>query len=132
MIVGIGTDIAELARIRTLLEAHPETFPARFLTKKERLLLAEHPHGAAGFCAGRWAAKEAAAKAMGCGIGEKCALCDLEILNDVSGAPQLTCSGAAAETAKRLGVTRIHLSISHEREYAVATVLLENTQEKNK
>ena len=69
--------------------------------------------------------KEAAAKALGCGIGEQCAFTEIEVLSGEHGAPQLTFHGRAAETAARLGAKRFHVSISHERAYAVAFVTLE-------
>ncbi|MBQ6596661.1 MAG: holo-ACP synthase, partial [Lentisphaeria bacterium] len=63
-----------------------------------------------------------------CGIGEHCALTDMEILNDPQGKPEVTLSGAARATADRLKVARIHISISHEKQYAVATALLESAE----
>ena len=63
--------------------------------------------------------------ALGCGIGEQCAFTEIEILSGEHGAPRLTFSGRAAETAARLGTKQFHISISHERAYAVAFVVLE-------
>ncbi len=126
MIVGVGTDIVELERIRSLMAGpHAEAFRRRAFTAKE-LSEAARRREATSYYAGRWAAKEAASKALGCGIGEFCSLTDIEVLSDpLTGAPRLTFIGAGAATSSRLGVTAVHLSISHEAHYAVATVLLE-------
>ncbi len=122
-IAGLGTDIVEVARVAKLLEEFGEHFRQRVCSAEE-LLLAEKKGGGATFFAGRWAAKEAAAKALGCGIGKNCALTDISVLNDASGKPELHFSGAAAEMAAKLRVTAAKVSISHEVSYAVATVIL--------
>ena len=83
------------------------------------------PENAVPFLSGRFAAREACAKALGTGFAQGVNWLDMEILNDLSGRPVLTLSGAAAAIADRLGVRRVHLSISHERNYAVAMVILE-------
>ena len=121
MIIGIGNDITECARIQAVLEKHGQAFLDHLLTAREQ---------AAGsrieYYAGRWAAKEAIAKALGCGIGGSCAFTDIEILNDEAGKPQATLSGAAQRTAAELHVGHIHLSISHEKHYAAAVAVLES------
>lgn len=122
-IIGLGTDIVEIARIGKVLEEHGERFRERVCTPEE-LALAGRRRGGLTFFAGRWAAKEAAAKALGCGIGRKCAFTDINILNDASGRPELHFTGAAAQEAADLGVKAIKVSISHEAHYAVATVVL--------
>ena len=124
MILGIGTDIVEIQRVAASLQRFGNTFRKRVFTPAEREE-ARLRNEAAGFYAGRWAAKEAAAKALGCGIGEQCAFTEIEVLSGEHGAPQLTFHGRAAETAARLGAKRFHVSISHERAYAVAFVTLE-------
>lgn len=125
MIAGIGTDIVEVARIERALKRFGATFRNRMFSLREQsfpeLHSASGPH-----CAGRWAAKEAVAKALGCGIGASCALNEVEILNDaVSGAPRVELHGAAAATLARGGGGRILISISHERTYAMATAIWE-------
>ena len=121
MIVGIGNDIAECERISAALAQHGQSFLDHVLTAREQAA----GRGRTDYCAGRWAAKEAVAKALGCGIGARCSFTDIEILNDEAGKPQATLSGAAQRTAAELHVDRIHLSISHERHYAAAVVVLE-------
>ena len=123
--MNIGTDIVEISRIAEALERHGEQFKKRLLTEAE-IALASTRKDAVTFYAGRWAAKEACAKALGCGIGAECALTDVEILNDAENAPYLLLHGAAEKRAEKLGVKHIYVSISHEKEYAVAFVILEN------
>ena len=122
-IAGLGTDIVEVARVAKILEEFGEHFRERVCSAEE-LALAEKKGGSVTFFAGRWAAKEAAAKALGCGIGKNCALTDISVLNDSSGKPELHFSGAAAEMAAKLRITTAKVSISHEVSYAVATVIL--------
>ena len=121
MVIGLGNDITECERIQAILQKYGDSFLDRLLTSREK----EEGGSRLFYCAGRWAAKEAIAKALGCGIGEHCALTDIEILDNESGKPEATLSGAAKRTADQLKVGRIHLSISHERHYAVATAILE-------
>ena len=122
-IIGIGNDIAETSRIADALARHGEHFKKRLLTEAE-IALAAARKDAVSFYAGRWAAKEAVAKALGCGIGEHCSFTDIEIVNDPAGSPQVTLRSAAAETLKRLGGSKIICSISHERHYATAMVII--------
>jgi holo-[acyl-carrier protein] synthase len=122
-IIGLGTDIVEIARIEKMLAEHPGKFETRICTPEE-LEIAGTKRGRLTFFAGRWAAKEAAAKALGCGIGKKCAFTDINIINDASGRPEMSFSGAAAATAAECQVKAICVSISHEAHYAVATVIL--------
>ena len=121
MLAGIGNDITECARIQQAIERHGDSFLNHFLTAREQ----SESGGKLSYYAGRWAAKEAVSKALGCGIGEHCAFTDIEILNDPAGKPEAVFSGAAKKTAARLNVVRIHLSISHERQYAAAVAVLE-------
>lgn len=122
MILGVGTDITDCARIEKSVERHGEHFLRRVLTDAE---IAQYD--GISYLAGRWCAKEALSKALGCGIGADCAFEDIQILRDSrTGRPVASLSGAAERTAAALGVKRIHVSISHEKLHAVATVILEN------
>ncbi len=125
MIAGLGTDIVSIARIRELLINQGEFFLQRIFTADE-LLTADSKRDPAEFYASRWAAKEAASKALGCGIGRSCRFKDICVCNGQSGRPSLSFSGAGAETARALQVKAIHVSLSHEREHAMATVILES------
>ena len=126
MIRGIGTDIVEIARIRQVLERHDRAFITRVFTPEEQALAEAENANAAQFYAGRWAAKEAAAKTLGTGIGAECGWLDLRILRGPAGQPLLELRGAAAATAGRLGIASIHVTISHVRDLAVACAVAES------
>ena len=120
MIIGIGTDIVEIARLAKSLESvktHCFSTPEIAYCEKFRDPLVHY--------AGRWAAKEALAKALGCGFGAGCSWEDLEISNNECGRPVMHLSGNALQTFEQLGGKTIHLSISHEKNYAMAFVTLE-------
>lgn len=124
MIYGIGTDIADCARVAGIYEKHGYHFVKNILTKKELELL-DAQTGKAEFIAGRWAAKEAFSKALKTGMCADCAFVEIEILPGPRNVPEVTLHAATAETVRRLGITRIHVSISHERAYAVGMAVLE-------
>ena len=126
MIYGIGTDIVEINRIRKILAKHKESFLIRIFTDNE-LKEGKSRKNSAAYFAGRWAAKEAFSKALGTGIGEKCSWTDIEINNKKLGNPVCNISGSAEKTAGQIGVEKIHVSISHEQEYACSTIILEST-----
>ena len=123
MIVGLGTDIVEIARMKAALARNGEHFMDRVFTAAEQ----REAGARLSYFAGRWAAKEAAAKALGCGFGSGCAFTDIEVLNDELGAPHLTCIAPAAQTFNG-GRLRFLVSISHEKAYAVATVMIETSE----
>lgn len=117
MIKGIGIDIVELNRIETAIHKH-KNFPKRILTPKEQTIFSElSPTRQTEFLAGRFAAKEAFAKAIGTGIGKSLSWQDVEIIPDKNGKPQITLK-------KTVGT--IHISISHSKQYAVANVIIES------
>ena len=123
-IVGLGTDIAEIERVEKALARSGEPFARRILTEAE--LERFHTLKQKGrYLAKRCAAKEAASKALGTGIALGVTFHDFSITNDENGAPKLTLANKAQQIAVSKGVTSIHLSISDERHYAVATVILE-------
>ncbi len=124
MIAGHGIDIAEIARIRNSLARFGETFAEKVFTLQERREAALRKDPAV-YYAGRWAAKEAVSKALGCGMGGKCSWLDVETLNNASGSPEIVLSGQARRTFESLGADAVHISISHEASYAVASVILE-------
>ncbi len=127
MIVGIGIDIVEVARLKSSMERHGEFFLKRVFTGKELAAAptTDSPARAAYF-AGRWAAKEAVSKVFRTGIGAQCGLTDMAILPREDGSPTVELSGAAAQTAKRLGIKSLQVSISHEKTYAVAMAIGES------
>lgn len=125
MISGLGTDVVSIDRIRKMLERHGQNIINRVYTEAEQAEAAAR-NNPAEYYAGRWCAKEALSKALRCGIGEQCAWLDISVLNGASGAPELQLTGSALNTASELGCKHIHVSISHERKYAVATVVIES------
>ena len=125
MIIGIGTDIMEIARMQESLQERGEAWARRLLTDAE-LLEYEKRGNKAAYLAKRFAAKEAAAKALGTGFADGITWKQMHVLNNEKGAPIMTFSGKALERAEALGVNHIHLSISDEKHYAVAFVILEN------
>ena len=116
----IGIDLVKTERIQNMIERHGERALARFLCESE-IALVRRPHTAAGF----WAAKEACAKALGCGIGAECGFHDIVITKTDKGAPQLSLTSAVRE---RFGIGGTSLSITHDGDYAIAVVALEGTK----
>lgn len=125
MIVGTGVDIAETARIERSLERHGEHFIKRLYTPVE-IAYCEKFRNRAERYAARFAAKEAAFKALGTGWGKGVRWLDVEIRNQPSGKPELMLSGRAEQIARELGVTRSAVSISHAQGYVVAQVIFES------
>jgi holo-[acyl-carrier protein] synthase len=115
MIAGVGIDLLDIDRVKKLLEqSHGERFVERVLTPEERELAARRGRGRlAEFVAGRFAAKEAVVKALGCGIGREVGFQDICILPDGCGKPECRLSGAAWERLGRAQPLRLHLSITH-------------------
>lgn len=124
MIVGIGTDIIEIERIKTMLDRHGDRLPQRLLTEAEFQRYTEAPQKVS-WLAKRFAAKEAAAKALGTGIAEGVSWKHIEVTNDALGAPLLVLHEVALQRAQALGANTFHVSLSDERTFAVAYVILE-------
>jgi len=122
MIAGIGTDIVEIERIRSMIERHGDHFLQRCFTPVEIEYAQRHRDSAVRF-AGRWAAKEAVVKVLGTGFVEGITFHDVEIIALHTGQPIVTLSGEAGQIAKTLGITEVKLTISHAREYATATAI---------
>ena len=122
-IIGIGTDIVEIARLAATLQRHPQRFPERILHPNELERFANQTNPAA-WLAKRFATKEALAKALGTGIGKEVRLQEIETTHDVRGKPLLQLHGVTLATANALGVTSLHVSVADERTHAVAFVIL--------
>ena len=125
MILGIGTDLAEVARIRQSIERFGDRFLYRIYTDRERFYAGTKANSVERFAA-RFAAKEAGMKALGTGWNCGVAWKDFEVVNESSGRPVLWLGGVAAAVAKRLGVKRTSVSLTHTREMALAVVILED------
>lgn len=125
MILGTGFDLTALSRIKALLEKHGERFLARILTADELAALPAEPARRVAYAAGRWAAKEAAVKALGSGFSAGIGFHDVEVVTLEGGRPKLRLHGRAAELAAEKGIRTLHISLSHERDMAGAMVILE-------
>ncbi len=122
MILGIGTDLAEISRIRRV---GLRRLAERILSKEELAWLPDTNQRRGEWLAGRFAAKEAVAKATGTGIGGQLSFREIEIFNDVKGKPWVR---MAPEVLKGFGWEQdvtIHLSITHSEEHALAFVVVE-------
>ena len=124
MIISIGIDIIEVARIREVLLRTPR-FAERVFTTAERQYCDARGVVSAQHYAARFAAKEAALKALQTGWRGGISWQDVEIASRESGAPYLIFSGQVLEVFKKFGATATHLSISHTTEHAIAQVILE-------
>lgn len=122
-VVGIGTDILEISRLQKMDTMLLEKLALRLLTPKEyekyQSLTFPLP-----FLAKRWAGKEALVKAIGTGIASGVTFQQISINSMPSGQPELALSGQALTFAQQLGATSWHISLSDEKEYAVAFVVL--------
>jgi len=119
---GIGIDVVEVERIASAIERHGEPFLARLFTPAERSYCAAQKFPALHYAA-RFAAKEAASKALGTGIGGDAGWLELEVARDPLGAPKLILHGTAAAFAEAHGLTVIQISLSHAKEYAAANAI---------
>lgn len=124
MILGLGTDIVRVARMEEIIARHGERFAEKVLTADEldEYRASRHP---ARLLAKRFAVKEAALKALGTGVQQGLTLAQVGLGHDALGCPHLILSGAAAARLQALGASVTHVSISDEREYALAVVIVE-------
>ncbi|MFY9793976.1 MAG: holo-[acyl-carrier-protein] synthase [Candidatus Sulfotelmatobacter sp.] len=125
MIVGTGIDIAEVPRIRKAIERFGDRFLKRVFTPAEILYCDSKANRAERYAA-RFAAKEAAMKAIGTGWNHGVRWRDCEVTRMPGGRPTLTFHGKAADFAAKLGAKHAALSLSHTAEQAIAQVILEN------
>ncbi len=125
MILGIGIDIIEVARITASLEKFGERFGQRILLPDEMAYCLSHQHPGQ-FVAARFAAKEAISKAFGTGIGAQLGWQDMEIAHKESGEPIAILHGKGMELFESRRAKRLLVSISHTKEYAAVMAILEN------
>src|SRR5271165_6946306 len=123
MLVGTGIDLTEIPRIRKSIERFGNRFLDRIYTPGEQEYCLRKRNVAESFAA-RFAAKEAAAKALGTGISFGVNWLEIEVVREPSGRPSLRFHGRAAEIARRQGVARSNLSLTHTADLAVASVVL--------
>ncbi|MFB3844907.1 MAG: holo-ACP synthase [Candidatus Cloacimonadaceae bacterium] len=125
MIAGIGIDIIDINRIRRVLANNP-SFREKVFSAAEIAYCEAKANPSLSYAV-RFAAKEAFMKALGSGWNQDVRWVEIETLNLESGAPELRISGITAETLARKQISRIHVSLSHEKDYAVANVILEQS-----
>ena len=121
-IIGHGIDMVEIARIKGLLDSPHKNWEEGAYSADEREQ-ADQPPQRVYYYAGRFAGKEAVAKALGTGFSGEVTWRGIEILRMTSGAPEVRLSGGALETATKLGITRWLISISYSGGFAVASVI---------
>lgn len=122
VVLGVGIDIVEVERVGAVARRHGERFLRRVFTPFE----VARSHGNHDqYLASRFAAKEAAFKALGTGWGGGVRWTEVEVDNLASGAPVMTLAGTAKARATAMGVARIHVTISHTAGHAMAQVLFE-------
>jgi len=125
VIVGIGVDIAETARVEKLIAKFGQRFARRILTTDELLEFDRRKHSSS-YLATRFAAKEAVAKALGTGIGEQLGFHSIQIDNDEKGKPLLRFMGTAVDLIAGRNIKNAMISLSDEKHYVVAMVVLES------
>lgn len=123
-VIGIGIDIVEVRRLAEVIGRHGERFLTRVFTPREVAYCLSRKRRDEHFAA-RWAAKEAAFKALRVAFEGAITWRDIEVVTGEMGEPQLRLRGAAAQMARKQGVRRLHLSISHVEPLAVACVVAE-------
>ena len=129
MIVGTGVDLAGIDRtLRAVDGPHGERFRARVFCPSEVAYCESRGRVRGQSYAARFAAKEAVMKALGVGWGRQAGWLDIEVGRQESGQPKIELSGAAASTAQRQGISRLHLSLSHAEGLAIAFVVAEGAR----
>ena len=124
MILGIGTDIIEVARIRSSYEKFGERFLTRIILQSEIDYCLSHKDPGP-FIAARFAAKEAVSKAFGTGIGKWLGWLDIEVRRKESGEPHVQLHGKGIDLLKARNGRSLHLTLSHTTEHANAVAVLE-------
>jgi holo-[acyl-carrier protein] synthase len=124
MVLGIGTDVIEIERVRESIDRFGERFLERVFTPGEIAYCMRKKNSAESFAA-RFAAKEAGAKALGTGISRGVSWKEIEVRREMGERPTLHWSGRAAERAEAMGVRGVELTLTHSRTEAMAMVLVQ-------
>jgi len=125
LILGLGVDIAEVARVKAVIERRGELFLRRVYTAREREYCEQFRNKYERY-AGRFAAKEAAMKALGTGWSRGVRWLDVEVVRQRGGRPTIALAGQAKKIAEEMAVRRIVLSITHTESQALAQVIFES------
>ncbi|MEN6376000.1 MAG: holo-ACP synthase [Smithella sp.] len=124
MICGIGIDLVENDRMARIIAKWGSKFLQRVFSEGEIEYCEKHVQAEINYGA-RFAAKESFLKALGMGLGMGIKLKDIEVMHDMQGKPELVLSGGAKAQIEQRSIGKIHLSLTHTRNYATAIVLLE-------
>ena len=124
MIFGTGLDIIEISRIKKSLEKYSPRFENKLFTDKEIDYCQSQADPGKHFAA-RFAVKEAVSKSLGTGITREVGFKDIEVVNQVSGKPIVKMTGRGKRLFEKLNLKSIHISISHDRNYAIAQAIAE-------
>jgi holo-[acyl-carrier protein] synthase len=122
MILGIGTDIVDIRRFAGIMARRGDRFLARLFTARERAYCDGKAEPASHYAA-RFAAREAALKALGTGFAGGIGWRDVEVVRGLGGPPRLVLYRRAEEIRRERMIATLHLSLSHEKEYALAFVI---------
>ncbi len=122
--IRCGVDMVETARVRAAVERLGSRFLDKVYTKGEQADCLNRGERTMSSLAARFAAKEAVSKALGTGIGAGAAFVEIEIVQEPGGAPSIVLHGAARSTFEVLGGDELAVSLSHERAYAIAQVVM--------
>jgi holo-[acyl-carrier protein] synthase len=125
VVVGLGIDMIEIARVEKSIARFGNRFLGRVFTAAERKYCESKAKNSAQSFALRWAAKEAVAKALGTGIRGGVDFKDIEVVTDKLGRPSARLAGGAAKRARAAGIDQVHLSLSHDGPHAVALAVAE-------
>lgn len=120
--VKIGTDICQIDRVTSVYKKYKNRFLKRVLTENEIKYVTSNKKNLISRLAGRYASKEATSKVLGTGL-RGVYFKEIEILRELSGAPKLVLHKRAKVKAKELGLENFEVSISHERDFAIAIVV---------
>ena len=123
-VAGVGTDLTQISRFSRFLEQKKTALLDRLFTASEQDYSLQK-HNPAPHLAARYAAKEAFLKALGLGLREGISWQDMTVVHDELGKPSLQLSGRALEIFEQRSLSALHLSYSHDGDYAMATVVLE-------
>ncbi|HSE97353.1 MAG TPA: holo-ACP synthase [Blastocatellia bacterium] len=127
MIIALGIDLIEISRIEEVFARQGERFRRRVFTRDEIEYCEARASRFASYAA-RFAAKEAAMKALGTGWADGISWHDIEVVRNGRGAPSLRLSGRALVRLSEMGATRVHLSLTHSTDLAMAQVIIESDE----
>jgi len=124
-VVAIGMDLAQIARFRKVIDRHGERVLERLFTEGERAYC-DRRASRIGSYAGRFAVKEAVMKVLGTGWARGVTWKDIEVVRRSGSPPELVLHGVAAEIARKKGIARIHITITHDGGIAAAVAVAES------